>query len=75
MHELKYLCSQVDSFTLTENGRAFYQPDLHAGAQKIYSLPSLINAIWSVGIHWQKHTLAHMPADVNQYLHSITVVV
>ncbi len=61
--------------SLKENGRAFYQPDLHACAQKIYSLLSLINTIWSVGIHWQKNTLAHMPANVNQYLHSITVVV
>ncbi len=70
----KSLCSQVDSFTLTENGCAFNQPDLHASAQKISSLQSLINAIWSVGIHWQKHTLAHMPANVKQYLHSSSCI-
>ncbi len=49
MFERKFLCSQVDSFTLTENGPAFCRPDLHACAQKISSLLSLINAIWSVG--------------------------
>ncbi len=75
MRERKSLCSQEHSFTLTENGRPFYWPDLHVCALKISSLLSLIKAIWSVGIHWQKHTLAHMPTNVNQYIHSITVVV
>ncbi len=37
MRERKSLCSQVDSFTLTGNGHAFYRPDLHACAQKISS--------------------------------------
>ncbi len=65
MRERKSLCSQMDSFTLSENGRAFYRPDLHACVQKRSSPLTLINAIWSVGIHWQKHTLAHMPANLN----------
>ncbi len=31
------------------------------------------NVAISVGMHRQKHKLAHMPTNVNQFLHSITV--
>ncbi len=48
---------------------------LHACSQKLSSLLSSVNATWSVGIHCQTHTLVHMPTNVNQYLHSITVLV
>ncbi len=45
---------------------------LHVCAQKMIFSPEFNVAI-SVGMHRQKHKLAHMPTNVNQYLHSITV--
>ncbi len=74
MHERKSLRSQVDShsFTLTENGHALYLSDIMCVRSKMIFSPEFNVAI-SVGIHRQKHKLAHMPTNVNQYLHSITV--
>ncbi len=74
MRERKSLRSQVDShsFTLSENGRALYLSDITCVRSKMIFSPEFNVAI-SVGMHWQKPKLAHMPTNVNQYLHSITV--
>ncbi len=72
MREAKSLSSQLDSFTLTENGHALYQSDITSVRLKIIFSPELNVAI-ILGMHQQKHKLVHMPTNVNQYLHSITV--
>ncbi len=76
MRERKPLRSQVDShsftLSLTENGRALYRSDITCVRSKIIFSPEFNVAI-SVGMHRQKPKLAHMPTNVNQYLHSITV--
>ncbi len=68
MRERKSLRSQVDShsFTLTENGRALYLSDITCVRSKMIFSPEFNVAI-SVGIDRQKHKLAHMPTNVNQY--------
>ncbi len=74
MRERKPLRSQVDShsFTLTENGRALYLSDITCVHSKMIFSPEFNVAI-SVGMHQQKPKLSHIPTNVNQYLHSITV--
>ncbi len=72
MPECKSLRSQVDSFTLTENRRAPYRSDITCVRSKMIFSPEFNVAI-SVGIHRQKHKLVHIPTNVNQYLHRITV--
>ncbi len=68
MRERKPLCSQVDSlsFTLTENGHALYLSDITCVRSKMIFSPEF-NVPISVGMHRQKHKLAHMPTNVNQY--------
>ncbi len=53
-------------FTLTENGRALYRSDITCVRSKMIFSPEFNVAI-SVGVHRQKHKLAHMPTNVNQY--------
>ncbi len=76
MRKRKSLRWQVDSlsFTLTENGRTLYLSDITCVRSKMIFSPEFNVAI-SVGMHRQKPKLAHMPTNVNQYLHSITVYI
>ncbi len=55
-----------------ENGHALYRSDITCVRSKMIFSPEFNVAI-SVGMHRQKPKLAHMPMNVNQYLHSITV--
>ncbi len=60
--------------TLTEYGRALYRADislLGVHSKIIFSPEFNVAILWACT--GRKHKLAHMPTNVNQYLHSITV--